>query len=107
MNLNSNPTPAQLRELIRRCDDSAGHHVLWVRKSGDVELSRIPTDETPVGFEQAQRDMQIRFEAFQAGNEYVGPEAADDDEWVSELFDRLIKQWPQAKGQAKVAYADM
>src|SRR5947209_4594208 len=78
MNLNSNPTTGQLRELLRLCDDSAGHHVLWVKKTGDVELSRIPQDQTPVSFEEAHPDMQVRFETFLAGNEYVGPEGADD-----------------------------
>ena len=106
MNLNSNPTIEQLRELIRRCDDSAGHHVLWVKKSGDLELTKIPEDQTPVGFEKAHPDMQIRFETFQAGNEYVGPEAADDDEWIAELFDSLIEKWHQAKGKSEVVYGD-
>ena len=35
----------------------------------------------------------MRFETFLAGNEYVGPEAADDSEWISELFDRLVTEW--------------
>jgi hypothetical protein len=50
--------------------------------------------------------MQIRFETFQAGNEYVRPEAADDDEWVAELFDGLIKKWHEAKGKSEVVYGD-
>jgi hypothetical protein len=109
MNMNSDPTIQELRELIRRCDDSATHHVLWVKKNGDVELSRIPKNVTSVGFGNGPRDMQdmqVRFETFQAGNEYVGPEAADDDEWVSELFDRLIEKWHQAKDRSEVVYVD-
>src|SRR5262245_7917384 len=99
MNLNTNPTIEQLRELIRQGDDSAGHHVLWVKKTGEVELSRLPRDRTPSGLEQAHPEMQLRYEPFLAGNEYVGPEAADDQEWVAELFDRLRKEWPKAKGR--------
>jgi len=106
MNLNSNPTIEQLRNLVRRCDDSSGHHILWVKKSGDVEISCIHKDQSPVGFEKAHQDMQLRFETFQAGNEYVGPDAADDDDWISELFDRLRKEWPRAKGQPGVACLD-
>jgi hypothetical protein len=104
MNLNSNPTIEQLREIIRPVEDSAGHHVLWVKKSGDVELTKIPADQPLAEFEKAHPDMQIRFETFQAGNEYVGPEAAEDDEWVSELFDSLLKKWRQAKGKSEVVY---
>lgn len=106
MNLNHNPTIEELRELVRRCDDSAGHHVLWVRKSGDVEISVIPDDLTPIGFQQARPDMQLRMETFQVGNEYVGPAAADDEGWISELFDSLLGEWATAKGAREVAYVD-
>jgi hypothetical protein len=106
MNLNINPAPEQLRELIRQCDDSAGNHVLWVKKSGDVELAQIPVGQPADGFEKTHPDLQIRFETFEAGNEYVGPEAAADDEWISELFDRLTASWTKAKGKAEVAYVD-
>jgi hypothetical protein len=106
MNLDRNPTIEQLRELVRQCDDSAGHHVLWVKKTGDVEISRIPGDQTPVGFEKAHPEMQLRLETFQAGNEYVGPEAASDDDWISELFESLRKEWQKAKGKPGVAYID-
>ena len=39
-----------------------------------------------------------------ARNEYVGPEAADDDEWVSELFNSLVTRWLQVKGKSEVDY---
>jgi hypothetical protein len=50
--------------------------------------------------------MQMRYETFLAGNEYVGPEAADDDEWVAELFDSLLREWPRAKGKPDVVCID-
>ena len=46
----------------------------------------------------------MRVETFEAGNEYVGPEAADVNEWVSELFDRLLMEWSKAKGNKDVVY---
>ena len=104
MNLNTNPTVEELRELLKRCDDSAGHHVLWVSRAGDVELSHIPKTAPPNGQLNGQHDMQMCFETFQAGNEYVGPDAADDKEWLAELFDNLVKEWPNAKGKAGVAH---
>ena len=104
MNMNQNPTVEELRELIRACDDLAGHHVLWVAKNGDVHVSRVPKDKTPVGFEEAQLDMQLRCETFEAGNEYVGPEAAQDDDWIEQLFDALTKEWPKAKSKPEVEY---
>jgi hypothetical protein len=106
MNLNSNPTAENLRELIRECDDSAGNHVLWVKKTGEVKLSRIPRDQSPIGLEKTHADMQIRFATFMAGNEYVGPEAAEDEEWVAELFDSLITKWRQARGKPEIVHMD-
>ena len=106
MNLNANPTPDQLRELIRDCDDAAGNHILWVRKTGEVELSTVPVNQTPAGLERNHPEMQIRFETFLAGNEYVGPEAAQDDEWISELFAGLVGEWSRAKGRLEVVSID-
>ena len=106
MNLNTDPTPDQLREMIRQCDDSAGNHVLWVKKMGEVELSAVPVNQTPDGFERNHPEMQIRFETFLAGNEYVGPEAARDDEWIAELFARLVREWSGAKGRPEVVSID-
>jgi hypothetical protein len=106
MNMDRNPTVAEIRQLIKVCDDRAGHHILWVAKNGDVHVSRVPRDMTPVGFQQAQPEMQLRYETFEAGNEYVGPEAAEDNEWINQLFDALTKEWPKAKGKPEVEYID-
>jgi hypothetical protein len=106
MNLEGNPTVEQLRELVRGCNDSAGHHILWVARNGDVRITRVPKERTPVGFQQDSPDMQLRLETFQAGNEYVGPGAADDSDWMKQLFDALTKEWPGAKGKATVEYID-
>jgi hypothetical protein len=104
MNLDANPSIEELRELVKRCDDSAGHHVLWVKKSGEVIISCIPKNQTPDEIQEDHPDMQLRMETFLAGNEYVGPEAADDCDWISELFESLRKEWQKAKGKAEVAY---
>ena len=106
MNMNKNPKVEELRELIRACDDLAGHHVLWIAKNGDVHVSRVPKDKTPVGFQEAQPDVQLRYETFEAGNEYVGPEAAKDDSWIKQLFDALTKEWPKAKGKPEAECID-
>jgi hypothetical protein len=106
MNMEKSPTIDELRGLIRACNDSAGHHILWVAKNGDVQLSIVPKELTPVGFQQTTSEMQLRYETFEAGNEYVGPDAAGDDGWVKQLFDSLAKKWPPAKGEPAVEYID-
>lgn len=106
MNLENHATKEELADLIRPCKDHDGHHVLWVTKTGDVRISMVPHDRTPVGFELDQPSMQLRFETFEAGNDYVGPDAADDEGWVSDLFNRLCDEWAKAKGRRDVAYID-
>jgi hypothetical protein len=95
MNLEKKPTIDELRALIGVCDDLAGHHVLWVAKNGDVHITRVPKNQTP----PVQPDMQLRYETFEAGNEYVGPKAAADDDWINELFEALTREWPRAKSE--------
>jgi hypothetical protein len=98
MNLNANPTKEQLRELLARCDDLAGHHVLWVSREGEVTITRLPK-VWPPAFEPGP-EVQLYHETFPAGKEYVGPEAAD--EWVTELFEVLVEQWRMARDQPGV-----
>ena len=106
MNVECNPRIEELRALIKACNDNAGHHILWVAKNGDVHVSRVPKDKTPVGYEEATPDMQFRYETFEAGNEYVGPEAAEDNEWVHELFEAMTRGWPKAKRTPTIEYID-
>lgn len=106
MNLERNPTVDKLRAVIKACDDSAGHHVLWVATNGDVHVSAIPKDKSTAGLPEAEADVQLRLETFQAGNEYVGSEAAEDTAWVGQLFDALIREWPKAKTKPTVVSID-
>jgi hypothetical protein len=106
MNLDANPTVQQLRELIARYDDAAGNHVLWVKRTGEVEISTVPPDNSPGRFQQEHPEMRLRYGPFLAGNEYVGPEAAADDEWIAELFESLLREWRKAKGESGVVAID-
>ena len=47
--------------MFASCNDEAGHHVLWVVKSGEVNLSVIPKDLTPSAFQEKTTQMQIPF----------------------------------------------
>jgi hypothetical protein len=106
MNLDQGPMIEQLRNLLLQQDDSAGHHVLWVRKNGAVEVSRLHGGQTATGFQAEHPDMRLCYEPFLAGNEYVGPAAAQDEEWLRELFDSLLHEWSQANGADKLVYLE-
>jgi hypothetical protein len=106
MNMNHSPTLDQLRQLFAEADDEAGHHSLWIDKSGTVHLSQIPEELTPVGFEDATPSMQVRFESFTAGGGYVGPKAAADDKYMRETLADLVKAWSPPFEPGKIKYVD-
>lgn len=102
MNLNDNPTPDQLRELLRPYDDRAAHHVLWVDRTGEVRITKVekkwpPPEPGPDVLDQAL----VRFETFWAGKGYVGQEAAADDQWISDAMGWLTREWAGATAQGK------
>ena len=106
MNLDSNPTMDELRDLLRPLDDRAAHHVLWVDRGGEVHVT--PMGRTWPAPKQPGPDVLdnalVYFEPFWAGNEFVGPDAADDDEWITNAFDWLVREWNGVKGSGKPAY---
>lgn len=106
MNMETNPTVDELRALIRAEDDRAGHHIVWVATNGDVHVSIVPEDMSPVDLERIHPDMQLRLETFQIGNEYVGPTAAEDNDWMNQLFEALNREWPRARGTGRIECVD-
>ena len=84
-------------ELIRARNDRASHHVLWVANDGEVHVSPVPKDTTPLGFQQSHPEMKLRLGTFEAGNGYVGAEAAEDRDWINQLFDAVAREWSKAK----------
>jgi hypothetical protein len=103
MNLNDNPTPDQLRDLLRPWDDRAAHHVLWVDRAGEVHVTPMERKERRPGSVPTEvlDNAAVRFETFWAGKGYVGPEAARDDEWVNEALDWLTRNWHAAANDGK------
>jgi hypothetical protein len=107
MNLNASPTKEQLQQLLTQHDDRAGDHVLWVDDRGDVHISQIHGNLTATAFERSHPDLRLRCETFHKGNEYVGPAAADDEVWVSRLFESLLSQWPKANSKGVAEYVEL
>ena len=98
MNLNETPTRDQLRALLADADDEAGHHILWVDTNGKVNLTLLDDLVVLTKFSTAYPSVRLRFEAYCAGNGYVGLEAANDDEHVDLCFSRLCAAWQNADG---------
>jgi len=106
MNMNNNPTLEQLRDLLRKGDDHAGHHVLWVKKDGTVVLTQLekgPRSKLPT---YEHLDMQMRYGTFPVGYEYVGEEAAKEDWWIPLLFENMVANWAKCKGTSGITDVD-
>ena len=106
MNLKQNPTKAQLKALFSACDDTIGHHVLWVAMNGDVALTPLPNKINPVGFDQTNPDLLVRYETFRQGNGYVGQHAAEDEKFVDRIFKSLQSEWATVTETSSQRYVD-
>lgn len=106
MNMNNRPTIEQLRALFSAQNDDAGDHILWVDQNGTVNLSVLPDELTPVGFEEVAPNIKIRFETFGRGNKYVGVSAAQDEGFMRDTLSSLLHSWSKRSGGKDVEYVD-
>lgn len=81
----STMTLNDLKKLIASGDDTHDNQ-LRVTKNGKVFLSQT------VAAESLTR-IAFRFETFDAGNNYVGKSAANDDNFIQSLYKVLISNW--------------
>ena len=97
MNMSSTPRKEELQKLLRACDDTAGGHILWVSRSGEEQITLL-THETPAAWaERTSTEIQFRYETYGANNDYVGENAANDDQYVSALFEKLLADWQKGR----------
>jgi hypothetical protein len=75
-----------VRCLIASGSDDT-HTQLRVSKGGIVYLSKV------IGNNEVD-DLAFRLETWIAGNDYVGPAAAQDTKWIVRLYDCLKANWP-------------
>jgi hypothetical protein len=97
MNMNNNPTKEELQALLRACDDTAGGHILWVSRSGEVQIILLTRETAAKWAGRMGNEIQFRYETYGSGNDYVGENAANDDRYVSSLFKKLLTDWQEDK----------
>lgn len=91
INLNnpSELTVENIKRLLESEDDSKPVQIR-VTKNGLLYLSH------DVGSENIE-NLAFRLETFFAGNEYVGPTAGADEDWVQTVFTVINENWPNPK----------
>ena len=50
-------------------------------------------NDTPVGFEENTRSLMLRYETFAHGNGYVGSPASEDDNFMLDIYNSLVREW--------------
>lgn len=82
-------TLEEVRDLIANADDQYDNQIR-VKNNGEVFISRT------VGAENIA-DLRFRFETFDAGNNYVGINAANDSKYVEDTYTNLKKCWAEGR----------
>lgn len=77
-------TLENVREFIRSGD--ATHTQIRATEEGVAYLSKA------VGAQNLE-GVRFRFGTFDAGNGYVGEGAANDDDWVNDVYNGLVRVW--------------
>jgi len=94
MNLTNNPNKEQLKRLFASCDDTAGHHILYVTPDGEVVIVQLPQNLGPAGWASVNKDnIKFRLETWIRGNGYTGSKAAENPTWINRIFECITNHW--------------
>lgn len=80
-------TLEQVRQLLAQGNDSV-HNQLRVTRAGIASLSQVTGGRELDG-------LLFRLETWAAGSGCVGPDAADDERWVLQVYNVLSNNWPK------------
>jgi len=94
MNLMEKCSIEELKSLLLKCCDSKFNHIIWVSKNGNVLIEEFDSNNPSANFEQSKgTDLQFWVGVFYHGHEYVGEDAANDEQYVNDLYANLIDNW--------------
>jgi hypothetical protein len=84
MNLKNDPTTIELAELLMPLNDNASDHITWVDSDGEVHISKTSVEK---------ENAKFWYETLEAGNGYVGPQAANDQDYLEKELGCLKRDW--------------
>lgn len=82
-------THEDLVKLLTTAVDDAGNHVLWIDEDFHIHLHLLGEGVNSDEFAQSQPSMIAKVQTLTASNGYVGPEAANDKNWITCLLSCL------------------
>lgn len=95
------PNFNQLQQTIAQGDDSINNRLI-LNVNGDFELR--PFNDATDDYNFQRLNYVTRWETFDAGNDYVGIDASNDQRLLDGIMDWANKAWAehQASGQTKI-----
>jgi hypothetical protein len=102
MNMNDHPTETQLRELLQACDTTPGSCVIWVDRFGEVQATLLTTETPTQWVKRMDEKVQFRFATYAQNNGHVTESPLNNDLYVSDLFEQLVKDWRDSSGHTDI-----
>lgn len=93
MNLNNQPTIDELAEMFAAQKDTLDDHILWIGKSGEVQLDCLEPNTEEAEFDRNHRELAARLKVYRRGQGYVGKKAAADRNFIEQVFHTLNTEW--------------
>ena len=106
MNLNNQPTIDELAEMFAAQKDTLDDHILWVGKSGEVQIDCLAPHTKEAEFDRNNRELAARLKMYRRGQGYVGKKAAADRGFIEQVFDTLNNAWVSFKDSSQVKVVD-
>ena len=106
MNLNNQPTIDELAEMFAAQKDTLDDHILWVGKSGEVQIDCLAPHTEEAEFDRNNRELAARLKMYRRGQGYVGKKAAADRGFIEQVFDTLNNAWVSFKDSSQVKVVD-
>ena len=106
MNLNNQPTIDELAEMFAAQKDKLDDHILWIGKSGEVNIDCLALHTEEAEFERTHRELAARLKMYRRGQGYVGKKAAADRNFIEQVFDTLNNAWASFKDNSQVKVID-
>ncbi len=106
MNLNNQPTIDELAEMFAAQKDTLDDHILWIGKSGEVQIDCLAPHTEEAEFDRNNRELAARLKMYRRGQGYVGKKAAADRNFIEQVFDTLNNAWASFKDSSQVKVID-
>ncbi|MHC8371661.1 hypothetical protein ACYZT2_12820 [Pseudomonas sp. MDT1-85] len=106
MNLNNQPTIDELARLFAAQKDSQDSHILWISKSGQVQIDCLSPHAHEEEFDRSNQNLLARLKMYRRGQGYVGKKAAADKDFIGNVLQTLKQAWASMQNQNEVRVID-